>query len=328
MALSGYQGVDIAVNIKMAGVIHDTYTVKLEAPAFTTLAPGVLTFTPANYNTNQIVTLNSNAIGNCKVKTHITAPYNPNGSLDSAFDVDILPLPLNTWIGSTPHFDELSNGDLQISHNNVLIGHKFVLGVSTVSGIASDVPFVTSPTYHFKVIAPDGSSSINNPGPYTTTQVGIYRVIPITDFCQLQIAETSGHTIVVSNFTFEVTDSAGGVLVPTVTAASIKSQGFTCLSTAVHRNGITGPGPISEGPFPSAYVEYNVLGDLTFDIGGVGTGPNATGAATGGISINITGVSTAGFWGLTWDSSTGGIASVDGVPVRTVGGYLQFSVSS
>ena len=337
MSTSGYTNIPFTVNVAMHAAIHAEHYVKLGNGGDGRLTfPGggtEMLFSPANWSVPQPILVNFNGVGDAELMADVTNDYFVDGTgahrtVRFIIDLSVTALPLDAWYGSTPAFDTNSQGNLGIAHNNLVIGHRLVLGATQLSGLADDVPFNTTPTYSFEITAPNGAVTIAAPGSTPMMQLGAYRIRAITTFCVIQQAEAVGHTIVLSDFTYGVTDAGGGTIVATVTAASIKSQGFACETGSVRIHGIVGPGPINVPTIPSGFDDVNVLGTLEFTIGGAGSGPNATGTASGGTTIGISGTSTAGFWGLSWDGSTGGVPTVDGLATRSAPAYLQFSASS
>lgn len=293
MALSGYQGVDIPVNVKMDGVIHDTYTVSFEPPAFTTIDHDSFTFTNANWNVNQVLTINCSAIGNCKIPVKITAPYNPDGELDTAIDVDILPLPLDSWVGSVPAWRDGGAGDFQIAHNNVVVGHKVNIKTNSWVGIGGDSPFLVASLGTLLVDLPDGShasismGALGNTTIYTMALLGVYRFRIAMTPCWIQAYDVpTSHVIQATVFRYNVTDSVGTNLLGPIDSPATKSQGMSV------RNDNTGwsfndTPRHADGPFslvvPSAVQENTIIEPIS-----IHNGPNSV------VETNCTGTTIDG----------------------------------
>lgn len=295
MALSGYQGVDIPVNIKMAGLIHDTYTVQFTPPAYTTLDHSAFTFTNANYNVNQVLKVNCNAAGTCRIKTRITAPYWPGKVLEDSIEIEILALPLDSWVGDVPEWYDGSGGNLSVSHNNVVIGHKANLGSTHVDGLALDLPFFFNGGGNVFVDLPDGSHdtlglTLGSTIVYQMLQLGVYRFRMSSQPCFIQEANIAGHIIQRNTWNYTITDASGTVLVPTVTTAPISCQGF---ATEQGNNGLsfsdTPRHP--DGPFnvttPAVVSQNTFVQSISFQGGGGITQTNCTGGAVNGASATV-----------------------------------------
>ena len=299
MTTVGYKNIPFIVDITMHSAIHAEHQVHLFAndPRLTFPAGGTaMTFTPANWNVAQHVTVNFDGVGDAEMLAAITSDYFVDGAghhrvRTDIIDLSVTALPIDTWIGSTPQWFDGSSGDLAIVHNNVVGGHKAVIGIPSWTGLGADIPFLLPSTCTVCVDLPDGTHATLttiNPGStvtYTMAQLGIYHFRIVMSPCWVMAYNAgTGHTIQVSTFSYSITDAGGTLLIGPVNKAGVQSQGA---STAAGNTGFSfsdGPGRLPDGPFsvtlPSTYNELSFLDALSLQGGGGTTTSNCTGTVT------------------------------------------------
>lgn len=303
MTTIGYKNIPFVVDVTMHAAVHSNHYVNLHSndPRLTFPSGGTsMTFTPANWNTPQHITVNFNGTGDAELLAAITNDYFVDGAghhrvKNDIIDLSVTPLPADTWVGTTPEWYDGSGGDLFIAHNNLVAGHKADIGSTLVQGLVSDVPFFVNGGGNIFVDLPDGSHttlslSLGSGIIYTMALLGVYKFRMSMTPCLIQGGNLSGHVIQQQTFNYTITDAGGTVLIPTVTSATITSQGFSVANDNTGFSFNDTPRH-ADGPFsvtvPSAVLQNTFRQSVVFTGGGGITQGNCTGGAVNGSGTTV-----------------------------------------
>lgn len=303
MAVIGYVNIPFQVSVTMHAAIHADHFVGLyanDARLSVDSSTANMIFTASNWSVPQMVTVTGHQPGDLELLAHISNSYFVNGAgvhrfVDGLIDLSVTVLPTDTWIGTTPEWYDGSGGDLFIAHNNIVAGHKADIGSTLVQGLASDVPFFVNGGGNIFVDLPDGSHttlslSLGSGIVYTMALLGVYKFRMSMTPCLIQGGNLSGHVIQQQTFNYTITDAGGTVLIPTVTSATITSQGFSVANDNTGFSFNDTPRH-ADGPFsvtvPSAVLQNTFRQSVVFTGGGGITQGNCTGGAVNGSGTTV-----------------------------------------
>ncbi len=246
MALTGYIGIPISIDIVMAAAIHADHVVTFSPPAngtqLTFVSGGTQTFTSANWNTAQHLVVTPLQSGTIEIPYVVTSAYTTR-TVRGTVSVTIATVPVDTWIG-VPN----TGGDYKLGSESS--GTQAVMGVAHIFvtagavGSAISVNRTTGTGVSLRIRNPSGTVTLltGNPASYTPTVGGehwLYTCVNTQWFTAvsstLQLKDKTGATNVtitadssngtptsgvVSNDTFHASGSGSHVHTGTVLAST------------------------------------------------------------------------------------------------------------